>query len=217
MPEASQIETLRRGDGTREKPGRKRTDAKRRDILKGAGEVFLSAGYGAASMDAVADAAGVSKMTVYRYFPGKEALFAGLLEDMCSRIVDDELGAELEAAEPADALRAFAEKTLDVIYAPDTVALHRIVIAEAGRFPELGRLFYDSGPAPHVATLADYFADREDDPLLRISDPVEDAEAFLSLVRGYAHQRLLLGAAPAPGKAERRRQIDAAIARFMAG
>lgn len=217
MTKASQIEARQAEDRRPDKPGRKRTDAKRRDILEGAGKVFLSAGYGAASMDAVADAAGVSKMTVYRYFPGKEALFAGLLEDMCSRIVDDELGAELEAADPADALRAFAEKTLEVIYAPETVALHRIVIAEAGRFPELGRLFYDSGPAPHVAALAEYFADRAGDPGLRISDPVADAEAFLSLVRGYAHQRLLLGAAPAPNRPERQRQIDAAIARFMAG
>ncbi|MBV8744786.1 MAG: helix-turn-helix transcriptional regulator, partial [Xanthobacteraceae bacterium] len=55
-----------------------RGDRKRQAILKGAKEIFLKRGFGGASMDAVASAAGVSKMTVYRHFHNKEELFAGL-------------------------------------------------------------------------------------------------------------------------------------------
>ena len=68
--------------------GRRKSDSKRRAIIDGACRVFLAEGFGGANMDAVAAAARVSKMTVYRYFPSKELLFAGVVRDMCDRIVD---------------------------------------------------------------------------------------------------------------------------------
>ena len=122
-----------------------RRDAKREAILAGAKAVFLNSGFESASMDAVAARAGVSKMTVYRHYGSKEVLFAGVIGDLCERIVDDDLGRIFERS-PCDALTAFARKMIEITFARETIELHRIVVAESHRFPKLGRLFYSSGP-----------------------------------------------------------------------
>lgn len=68
-----------------------RSDAKRDEILKDSKAVFPRRGFEVTSMDAVALRVGVSKMTVYRHFGSKEALFAGVITDLCERIVDRDL------------------------------------------------------------------------------------------------------------------------------
>src|SRR5664279_4112643 len=90
-----------------------------RAILDGARIVFLEHGFGGASMDEVALAAGVSKMTVCRYFESKEELFAGVITDLCDRIVVDNLeGASQQP--PAEALAAYARALVAIIFAPET-------------------------------------------------------------------------------------------------
>ena len=111
-----------------------RFDVKRANIVGGAKDVFLRHGFERASMDGIAAAAGVSKMTVYRYFRSKEELFAGVIRDLCERIIDEDLERMLERR-PEEALRGFARKMVTILFARDTVELHRIVIAESRRFP----------------------------------------------------------------------------------
>jgi TetR/AcrR family transcriptional repressor of mexJK operon len=187
------------------------SDTKRRTILDGARSIFLAHGYGGASMDQVAAAASVSKMTLYRYFVGKEQLFAGVVEDLCERIADDALSAAMETLPPEQALRAFAKRILATLFDPDTIELHRIVIAESRRFPELGRLFYQQGPEGSVGILEAYLRNHADDPRLRIGSPRIAAEEFLSLLRGYAHLRILLGI-DALETCDLQGQIDSAVA-----
>ncbi|MEQ8697213.1 MAG: TetR/AcrR family transcriptional regulator [Bauldia litoralis] len=173
------------------KRGRSRT--KRRLIVSGAAKVFLADGFGGATMDAVALAAGVSKMTVYRYFRSKEELFAGVIGDQCDRIVDDEVSASMAELPPKAALELFGRRMIEIVFAPETLKLHRIVIAEAHRFPDLSKLFYESGPQANVELLARYFRAHRRDPGLRVGDPRRSAEEFMSILRGYEHMRALLG------------------------
>src|SRR3954454_13807505 len=134
-----------------------RFDVKRASIVGGAKDVFLRHGFEGASMDGIAATAGVSKMTVYRYFRSKEELFAGVIRDLCERIIDEDLERMLER-EAEEALRGIARKSAATRFARDTVELHRIVLAESRRFPVLGRLFYKSGPEACVAIEAAYLA-----------------------------------------------------------
>jgi TetR/AcrR family transcriptional repressor of mexJK operon len=194
----------------------RRGEAKRLAVLAGAKAVFLRRGFGGASMDDVAAAAGVSKMTVYRHFAGKEALFAGLIGELCERMFDVAQSDGLDDLAPAEALGRLARGFARTVFDPDTIGLHRIVIAESGRFPKLGRLFYESGPARNIAALAAFFADRKGDPRLRIDDPRRSAEEFLEVVRGYAHLRLLLGVDRAFDGRALDRRIGRAIARVLA-
>jgi len=187
-------------------PGRRRSDGKRVAILRGACRVFLAQGFGGANMDEVAAAAGVSKMTVYRHFRSKELLFAGVIREMCDRIIDPALVAAMARLPLREALRTFGRHMYAIIFAPDTLGLHRIVVAESQRFPELGRLFYDSGPGGSIRALAGYLARHRRNRELRIRDPRLAAEEFLELLRGYDHMRALLrvGAAPSPRRVNER-------------
>jgi TetR/AcrR family transcriptional repressor of mexJK operon len=187
---------------------------KRAAILDGAKAVFLKHGFGDASMDEVAATAGVSKMTVYRHFGSKEELFAGVITELCQRIVADDLDA-IFACEPGEALRAFARKMTGIVFARDTAELHRIVIAESRRFPKLGRLFYQTGPQVCIDALAGYFIRHRSNPALKVTDPCRAAEEFLELLRGYSHLKMLLGIEKAPSARDIEARIEAALRHVM--
>jgi TetR/AcrR family transcriptional regulator, mexJK operon transcriptional repressor len=187
-----------------------RFDRKRASIVGGAKEVFLRNGFEGASMDAIAAAGGVSKMTVYRYFQGKEELFAGVITELCERIIGADLELMLERR-PDEALRGFARKVMAILFSPDTIELHRIVISESRRFPALGRLFYRSGPEACIAMLAAYLEHHKRRRTLNLRNPRRSAEEFLELLRGYAHLRVLLGLQKAPSARELEERIDGAV------
>ena len=194
---------------------RRRSEDKRRAILAGAQAVFLASGFGGASMEAVAAKARVSKMTVYRQFKTKEALFAGLIRALCDRIVGDDLTLDL-ASPPRDVLREYARRIIETVFDPGTIELHRIVIAESRRFPALGRLFYRTGPAASIAGVTDYLKRLDRAGRLHVPDPQRAAEEFLELLRGYAHLRLLLGVGAVPTEREFAIRVDDAVERLLA-
>ncbi|MEE2997146.1 MAG: TetR/AcrR family transcriptional regulator [Pseudomonadota bacterium] len=184
---------------------------KRRAILLGARAVFMQHGFGGASMDAIADATSVSKMTLYRYFDSKETLFAGLIEEQCERILEQDPAAPLGGLPLREALVRFGERLLNTVYAPETLALHRIVLAELQRFPELGVLFYRSGPERNISALASYLENLSKEDNLKVDNPRKTAEEFFELVRGYTHLRLLLGIEKRPDQEAIRLQVARAV------
>lgn len=198
------------------KVGRPRSDAKRRAILAGATAAFMEHGFGGTTMDQVVALSGVSKMTVYRYFKNKEELFAGVITDTCDRIVDDDLAALMVDRPPAEALSAFGRRLLAIIFSDEAIALHRIVVAESKRFPQLGALFYEGGPQGSIGVLADYLTRHARHPDLRIDDPWRAAEEFLELLRGYTHLRLLLGIKPKPSAKELDERVARAVNHLLA-
>jgi TetR/AcrR family transcriptional repressor of mexJK operon len=208
-------ENKRRGGGQNGAgaPAR-RSDLKRSAILAGAKLVFLREGFERASMDEVAAKAGVSKMTVYRHFGSKEDLFAGVIADLCNRIVAEDLERIFDEA-PDRALRRYAERMIAIVFEPDTIELHRIVVAESRLFPNLGRYFYDFGPQVCIDVLARYFERNKDNPAFRINDPVRTAEEFLELLRGYAHLRVLLKLERSPSRAELAERVRAAVGHVL--
>ena len=205
------------GQLTLEHPTRRERNAadKQRVILDGARAVFMALGFGGASMDAIAERAAVSKMTLYRYFESKEALFAGLIAESCEKILQRDPTVPLEGLEPRDALRHFGMQLLETVYAPETLALHRIVLAEVKRFPELGELFYRSGPERNIAAVATYLEETMAARGAPIRDPRKCAEEFFELVRGYTHLRLLLGIEDTPDADARAAQVDRAVDTFF--
>jgi TetR/AcrR family transcriptional regulator, mexJK operon transcriptional repressor len=165
-------------------------------ILAAARQVFTERGYGAASMDAIARAAGVSKATLYAYFTGKEALFAAIIGGECGRFGPTLCGdGDGDGDEPrdvrADLLRiggTFAE----LLLSPSTLAIYRVVIAEAPRFPELGRIFYESGPNAALTRLANYLQGATERGLIAVPEPRLAAEQLVGMIRGASHLRQLL-------------------------
>jgi TetR/AcrR family transcriptional repressor of mexJK operon len=191
-----------------------RFDVKRASIVAGARDVFLRHGFEGASMDGMAAAAGVSKMTVYRYFRSKEELLAGVIRDLCERIIDEDLERMLERR-PEEALRGFARKMVEILFARDTIELHRIVIAESRRFPALGRMFYKSGPEACISMLAAYLDRHNSRKTLNLRNPRRTAEEFLELLRGYAHLRVLLGVQKTLSARELEENIEGAVQHIL--
>lgn len=176
-------------------------------ILGGAETVFGHRGYEASSMEAIADAAGVSKITLYRHFENKEALFSSVIQHMCARVYDDDVEQAMDRMETVEALQYFGRRLLAVVFSDETLKLHRMVMAEAQLFPELGSFFYNTGVRPGIDALARFLSRPDHRKRLRLADPQKSAEHFMGVIRGYQHMRLLLGLDKTPNK----RRMEATI------
>jgi len=199
-----------------------RCDRRREAIIEVARDIFLSEGYGAASMSTIAAAVGGSKGTLYAYFRSKAELFGAVL----SNTTEDLGGGEVLSARPEQPCADLADLTarltrigrvlLTIMCRPQTVALYRLVIGEAGRFPELGEAFYKAGPQDKIEHLSRLLGEGMAGGLLRGDDPSLAAGDFLSLCRARTHQHLLWGLAPEPTEAEIAADIDRAVRTFLA-
>jgi TetR/AcrR family transcriptional repressor of mexJK operon len=189
--------------------------AKARNILEAARALFIARGYEAASMDAVAKAANVSKATVYAYFNSKNELFTAIVARMADGLTR-EIGAVMEAGLPLDeALTAIGGRFLGVLTDPDRVRMFRMMVAEVDRFPELGRVFYRSGPLAMCDCLARYLEHATAAGLLAVPDPALAARQFLSLIKGDLHLRCLFNVGIVPAPSDRDRQVTAAVDMFL--
>lgn len=190
---------------------------KRRAIVDAATELFAARGYGAVSMDAIARAADVSKATLYAHFTSKDALFATIVQVACRENVmpEDELPDREIADTSGDvtaALQALGGRMLRFFLRDLSLAIHRLVIAESERFPELGRAFYDNGPAACRDMLAAWMERRRD---LSVPYPHVAAEQFIGLLRTGLFLRATLGLAPDPDEASIDAAVTAAVGTFM--
>src|SRR5690348_1340504 len=139
-------------------PDLSRSARKRKLILDAATAAFLSRGYDGTSMDDVAALATVSKPTVYKHFADKERLFYEIVlatADPMRELVDLIADAFRDTHDLEHSLRAFARQFLQALMRADVLRLRRLVIANAERFPEMGRAWYSHGFERALAALAD--------------------------------------------------------------
>jgi AcrR family transcriptional regulator len=174
-----------------------RSGRKHEAILHAARSVFLQKGYLGTSMDEIAARARASKQTVYKHFTDKERLFIEIVTSTVDEVSDpvyaEVLGLKDSGAPQRD-LTDLARRQLAGVMVPELLALRRLVIAEAIRFPDLGRAFYDRGPGRTMAALGAAFARLHDQGRLHCPDPELAARHFNWLVMGEPlNQAMLLG------------------------
>jgi TetR/AcrR family transcriptional repressor of mexJK operon len=187
---------------------------KRQLVLDAAASLFMAHGYGAVSMDAVARAAGVSKATLYAHFSSKDRLFATIIGEACRGKI---ALAELLPRDVTDiraALTAFGRRLLGFFLEERPLALHRVVMGESTRFPELGRAFYDNGPAAVFRTFGDWLAAQTQAGRLAVGDPTTAAEQFVGMLRTSLFLRASLGLAR-PAAYEIDATVEAAVETFL--
>jgi AcrR family transcriptional regulator len=189
--------------------------SKRERVVAAATKLFLGQGYGTTGMDAIAMEAGVSKATVYSYYEDKASLFADVMLRMC----DDVGGHDVEGLiteSPEETLKALAAFFLArMLESLDRRILQRVV-AESKEFPELGKRFWNTGPARMVEALTGYLADADRRGLLSVKDPRHAAERFVGLVSGFYLLPLLVAVRSRPSEQEIRRDLDDVISGFLA-
>lgn len=176
------------------------TDAspKRRAILEAAAALFMAEGLAAVSMDAVARAAGVSKATLYAHFSGKDALFTEIVQGNCRRLQDSADAALVDHALPLErALTQLGTRWLGFLLQPRVRALHRVVLAESGRSPELAAAFYQAGPVTLRRWLEQWLeGEKARGRLAPEASEALVAEQFFALLRGDLFMRATLNLAP---------------------
>src|SRR6202453_5366221 len=127
--------------------------AKRRQIIDGARAVFLAKGFDAASMNDIARAAGVSKGTLYVDFKHKEELFEAIVEQECDAQAEGIFDLDPNDHDVEAVLKRLGVAYVKFLCRPEKAQAIRTVIAIAERMPEVGRKFYESGPARGIARL----------------------------------------------------------------
>ena len=191
--------------------------AKRRQILEGARRVFLGSGFDAASMGEIAREAKVSKGTLYVYFDSKEALFAALIEESKRETAERALVLDPDDPDVATALTTFAIGLIEKLAAPEHVAVVRMVIGIADKFPALARTFYEAGPNHGRRCLSAYFAAQRERGRLVLDDPDTAAWQFMGMCCHPVTVHVLLAGHPVPAPARVRSYAEAAVATFLAG
>ena len=196
-----------------------RREARRHDrrevMLEVARQSFLENGYASTTMSSIASTLGGSKGTLWNYFPSKEALFEAVI-DQATTAYRARLSEILDpGGDFFTTLRQSCIGILEKIFSPQAVNLYRLVIAESGRFPEMGVIFYKRGPRKTWELLADFLSGAMDRGQMRRADPVETARMLVSLCMSAHHQQLLTGVIDSVAPDVIEQDVDHALAFFM--
>ena len=195
--------------------GRPKDPDKREAILRAAKALFTAQGMVATSMEAIAQAAGVSKLTVYSHFQNKEELFRQTVLAKCAEhwpeaLFDMQTGAPLR-----DRLRMIGRSFLDLVFGEDVLNVHRILIAEATSKGHFGRLFWQTGPEPIIHSMAQILKAAVAAGELRADNMDRAAANFFVLLKGDLHLRCMLGIASPLSGAALERHLEETVDLFL--
>jgi len=181
-------------------------------MLEAATELFLRDGYRGTSIDAILEASGGSKATLYNYFSTKDDLFRAVVGEAISSAAQPELDA---GGDPRTTLTEFAVVKFEAMFSPRRRALLRLIVAERERFPDLAQKYYESGPLRNRRTLARFFANLGERHVLDAGTAEEAADFFMgvALNKGLI-ESLLLGEEPSMQAI--RERAARAVDRFLA-
>lgn len=189
-----------------------RLDREKR-ILDAALKVFAEMGYSGCTMDAVAAEAGLTKPTLYSYFPSKESLFQAMMLGKRDRMLD-----VFEHPSPegmVQDLHTFAWDYADTVMRPDMLSLARLIIGEVQRFPEIGRAYQASGPDHLLRGIMRYLAGQRDKGRLAFEDAELAAQDLWGLILSAPRTQALYMPDSPPDRATLARYIDNGLRVFL--
>lgn len=191
--------------------------AKRESIVLIAKDIFLKDGFSATSMATVAAQVGGSKATLYNYFPSKQELFVAVVQEFCEQ--NGEVFGSLDwgAGDFRSALTRFGRDIARLMVSDEVIAMHRLIAAEAGRFPEIGAAYYEAGVSRGKQKLIAKFEAAAQQGHIRVADPRLAAQHFFDLCMAGVHRRRLWNMGPAPTEAEIDENVEAAVTAFLDG
>ncbi len=196
-------------------PPKQLTPERRRQILAGARTVFIAEGFEGASMAQIAAASRVSKGTLYNYFSGKEVLFAAFVRDQTENFMETVFG-DMPGEDVQAGLTRIGSLMLRAMISPRSLAMFRVIMMQAPKFPGLAQDFFRAGPAVMVTRTAAWLRQQHEAGLLRVPDADFAAEQFFSL----SQARLLMRARIDPDYTASEADIDhvvrAAVRVFLA-
>lgn len=175
------------------KRGRPRDPERMRRVMDSAHQQFAAMGFERTSLDAIARDSGVSKVTIYSYFPSKEALFEAAVASQVDAVFNVAGMEALNPARPKSALTQLGGAFLKLMRHDSVISVHRTLYGSAGRQSAAALGFYQQGPHRLMTELAKYLRAAHQVESLLVPKPDLAADQFLSLFLGAGHIRALLG------------------------
>ncbi|WP_113699924.1 TetR/AcrR family transcriptional regulator [Nonomuraea lactucae] len=188
---------------------RRLAEQKRTAIIEAATGLFLHSGYDGTSLAKIAEVADVSKATLFKQFPTKAALFDAIVTDYWK--VEDERDLTPEPGDLRAGLRAIGSRYAALLTRPGMVALFRIVIAEAPRFPELGETQFKLGKEPFFDAVRRYLEAEGKAGTVRLDDPELAATQFLGMIANYVFWPRMLLMTWSPSEAAMAHAVEEAV------
>ncbi|GAN80356.1 TetR/AcrR family transcriptional regulator [Acidocella aminolytica] len=195
---------------------RRKTETRRFSFVEAARKLFVAQGFGAVTMEAIAAEAGASKATLYGYFSGKEALFEAFVVEAGEGGIAA-LDASREESDVRSSLVRLGVAYLDLVTRPEVMAVHRLIIGESGRHPQLVRIFYENGPRLTLLSVCGVIDRFMDEGFLRRAEPRKAGLNFQSLCDAAGQVgRQLWGLDKRPDAKTRKAAAEEAVDIFLA-
>lgn len=185
-------------------------------VVAGARAVFMSQGFEGASVDLIAKEAGVSKATLYSYFPDKRVLFIEVAKEECARQADRALQVENTDLPVREMLTGMARSMMEFLTSDFAQRIFRICVAESDRFPELGREFYKSGPELMEDRLSEYFTQACERGELKIDDVRLAAQQFEAMMKADVFVKMVFNVVDKPDPDAIEHVVAGAVDTFLA-
>ncbi|MBM9620069.1 TetR/AcrR family transcriptional regulator [Streptomyces zhihengii] len=188
---------------------------KRAAILAAATRLFLESGYDRTSLARIAEAAGVSKATLFKQFPTKAVLFDAIVTASW-RSGDEDEAAQPPAGDPRAGLTVIGRRYAALLARPGMADLFRIVIAELHRFPELAQTQFNRGKMPYFASVRRYLEAEREAGTVVLDDADLAATQFLGMISNYVFWPRMLLARWAPERSATDHVVDEAVLMMLA-
>jgi AcrR family transcriptional regulator len=196
----------------------KRGEERVRALKEAATDLFLEDGFDAVSVDGLIARVGGSRRNVYDHFGGKEGLFVEAVAALCEELSRPLHELQIQGSDPQRCLTVFGQKLLEIVLQPRTIALHRLMIAEGRRFPDLAQSIWRAGHTNAQRILAKCIREGQAADLLRNDIEAEDlASDFINLTITSIQLKALVGLEQEIGVAEIENATSAAVAMFLNG
>ncbi|PTV69823.1 MULTISPECIES: TetR/AcrR family transcriptional regulator [Agrobacterium] len=198
--------------------GKRLSAAERRTaILQAAATVFFEQGYAATSMDAIIERVGGSKRTIYSEFGNKEGLFTALVSEGADKALAALAVEEIGGRNLRETMLEFARRLVEVYMSPTMIGVYRAIMAEALRFPELAKAFYDRGPGRAAIRLAEVLEEAKKRGEIDVDDCRMVADQFAGMLRDNIHLQVVLGLRPPLSPSETERMARSIVSIFLDG
>jgi len=193
---------------------KKLTEKKRADIIQAAKDEFRDNGFTATSMDRIAEAASVSKRTVYNHFDSKETLFKAIVQDMCNifqRISEHPYDVHIPLRQQ---LETIAQRQMEMLCSERFLRLFKMLTAETLASPELTGPILENMEKENLG-LIKWIRAAGEDGKLQVMDPVSAGRQFMALLEAFTSWPYLYGMERVQKMTDRQKVIDSAVDMFL--
>jgi len=184
-------------------------------MIAAARQMFIEQGYGGTSMSAIAAQIGGSKTTLWSYFSSKRAIFEAVIDDLVERYGSAIDNVPLPNGGLEETLLSFSQALVETVVSPEVLQLYRLVVGEAGRFPELGEVYYQKGPGRAEQRLTEFIRSEMAGGRLRRADPNMAALHFLQMCQANHVQRRIMNLSHRVTRAQLVADVRAAVESFL--